>query len=81
MGDNIIIMSRKPASKMIMTAKTLATYLKVHPLTVMRYAREGKIPAFKIGEEWRFHRKYIDRWLKSRLTDNLQTKDRKKLLL
>jgi len=26
-------------------------------------AREGKIPAQKVGRHWRFHRAVMDRWL------------------
>ncbi len=55
-------------NKEIMTAKDVAEYLNLHPLTVHRYAREGKIPAFKIGTDWRFHKKYIERWIKEKLT-------------
>ena len=65
----------------ILTAKEVAEYLKIHPLTVHRYAREGKIPAFKIGTDWRFHKKYIERWIKERSSYSLQVKERRKLLL
>jgi excisionase family DNA binding protein len=58
-------------TKEIMTAKDVAEYLHIHTLTVHKYAREGKIPAFKIGTDWRFHRKYIERWIKQKLTGNL----------
>jgi len=67
--------------KEIMTAKEVASYLKLHPLTVHRYAREGKIPAFKIGTDWRFHKKYIESWIKDKLDSNLQGKDRRKSAL
>jgi excisionase family DNA binding protein len=30
----------------ILTTKQVAEYLHIHPLTVHRYAREGRIPAF-----------------------------------
>ncbi|MCU0665840.1 MAG: helix-turn-helix domain-containing protein [Candidatus Omnitrophica bacterium] len=59
---------KEKKSKEIMTAKDVADYLGLHPLTVHRYARQGKIPAFKIGTDWRFHRKYIERWIKEKLT-------------
>jgi len=70
-----------PKNKEIMTAKEVAEYLNLHPLTVHRYAREGKIPAFKIGTDWRFHKKYIQRWIKEKLACNLQGKEQKKLVL
>jgi len=53
--------------KEIMTAKEVAEYLNIHPLTVHKFAREGKIPAFKIGTDWRFHKKYIERWIKAKM--------------
>lgn len=61
-------------NKQIMTTKEVAHYLNIHPLTVHKYAREGKIPAFKIGTDWRFHKKYIERWIKEKLTCNLSAK-------
>lgn len=64
-----------------MTAKEVATYLHVHPLTVHKYAREGKIPAFKIGTDWRFHKKYIERWIREKLSHNAQDKAAKGSLL
>ena len=67
--------------KEILTAKEVAEYLKIHPLTVHKYAREGKIPAFKIGTDWRFHKKYIERWIKEKSSYVLQPKERRKSLL
>jgi len=64
----------------ILTTKEVADYLHLHPLTVHRYAREGKIPAFKIGTDWRFHKKYIERWIKQKLACNFQDKEHKKTL-
>lgn len=56
--------------KDILTAKELAEYLNIHPFTVHKFAREGKIPAFKIGADWRFHKKLIDKWIKQKTTYN-----------
>jgi excisionase family DNA binding protein len=47
----------------IMTAKELAKYLKLHGITVCKYATEGKIPAVRIGRMWRFDKDAIDRWI------------------
>ncbi len=57
-------------SSEILTAKQVADYLHIHPLTVHRYAREGKIPAFKIGTDWRFHKKYIEKWIEQKTHSN-----------
>ncbi|MDD5130488.1 MAG: helix-turn-helix domain-containing protein [Candidatus Omnitrophica bacterium] len=57
-------------SKEIMTTKEVAQYLSIHPLTVHKYARAGKIPAFKIGTDWRFHRKYLEKWIHQKLVSS-----------
>jgi excisionase family DNA binding protein len=38
----------------LLTPKEAALYLKLNPRTVIRLAREGKIPAIKVGNRWRF---------------------------
>lgn len=63
--------------KEIMTTKEVADYLNIHPFTVNKFAREGKIPAFKIGTDWRFHKEYIERWIREKLDDNLRDKEQK----
>jgi len=63
--------------KEILTAKEVADYLSIHPLTVHKYAREGKIPAFKIGTDWRFHKKYIEMWIRQKLDYNFHDKEQK----
>lgn len=67
--------------KEILTAKEVATYLHLHPLTVHKYAREGKIPAFKIGADWRFHKHYIDQWIKQKVDSNLNGRKQVKAAL
>ena len=47
----------------IMTTNEIAEYLKLHPITIVKYAREGKIPATRIGGTWRFDKEFIDRWI------------------
>lgn len=46
----------------VMTVKELSDYLKVHPSTVYRQLRRGRLPAFKVGSDWRFNVESIDRW-------------------
>jgi excisionase family DNA binding protein len=53
------------SSKKILTAGEMAKYLRIHPYTVKRLAREGKIPGFKIGAQWRFDAQEIDMWRKA----------------
>ena len=48
----------------IMTTKEIANYLKLHEITICKYAGEGKIPAIRIGRVWRFDKEVIDKWIK-----------------
>ena len=43
----------------------VSEYLRFHPHTIRKLAREGKIPAFKVGGQWRFDAQAIDQWQKS----------------
>jgi excisionase family DNA binding protein len=47
----------------ILTLKDIAEYLKVHPSTIYRLLKKKRLPAFKIGRDWRFNRESIDHWL------------------
>ena len=47
----------------VMTSMEAAEYLKMHVKTVCRLAKEGKIPAKKVGSEWRFLKNVLDKWL------------------
>lgn len=67
--------------KIILTAKEVAEYLNIHPLTVHKYAREGKIPAFKIGTDWRFHKRFIEKWIKEKLDYQYEAKERRKTVV
>ena len=65
--------------KEIMTVKDVAEFLSIHPLTVQKLSRAGKIPAFKIGTDWRFHRKYIERWIREKSAENLKDNAQKRI--
>ena len=47
----------------IMTIEEVASYLKVTPQTVYKWAQEGQIPGAKIGKEWRFRKSILDEWI------------------
>ena len=52
--------------KDILEAKEVAEYLHLHLFTVHKLAREGKLPAFKIGNDWRFKRSSLEEWIESK---------------
>ncbi|MBC7333744.1 MAG: helix-turn-helix domain-containing protein [Actinobacteria bacterium] len=47
----------------IMTLEETAKYLKIGKSTLYKMAREDKIPAVKIANQWRFRKEDIDKWL------------------
>ena len=51
-------------SSEIMTLEETAKYLKIGKSTLYKMAREGKIPAVKIANQWRFRKDEIDEWWK-----------------
>lgn len=46
------------------TIDELAKALKLHPYTVRRLCREGKVPGFKFGGQWRFEKKELEKLIK-----------------
>jgi excisionase family DNA binding protein len=47
-----------------LTPGEIAKILKLHPFTVTRLAREGRIPAFKVGGVWRIEKAEFESWVK-----------------
>ncbi|MBN1935287.1 MAG: helix-turn-helix domain-containing protein [Anaerolineae bacterium] len=50
----------------MLTIAQVAKYLKLHELTVRRLAREGELPAFKVGRQWRVKRDLLEKWIGER---------------
>ena len=46
-----------------MTTKEAAAYLKLNYMTVYKLAQRGKIPATKVGGNWRFKKEILDEWI------------------
>ena len=47
----------------ILTVEEVAAYLRLQPQTIYKWAQEKRIPAVKLGKEWRFRKTILDRWL------------------
>jgi len=56
----------------LLTVEEVAGYLKIDRITVYRMLARKKIPAIRVGGQWRFYRKMIDAWLMK--NSNLQKK-------
>lgn len=46
-----------------MDIRQAADYLGISGDTLYRYASEGFVPAFKLGNRWRFKRSLLDAWM------------------
>ena len=47
----------------VLTVRDVATYLRLSQAKVYRLAREGCVPAFRLGRSWRFRKDLIDAWM------------------
>ncbi len=48
----------------ILTAKELGQYLKLSESTIYKLASTGEIPAFKVGDSWRFELEEIQKMIR-----------------
>lgn len=48
-----------------MTLAEVAAYLRLSKDTVYRMASAGKLPASKVGSQWRFRKNDVDQWLET----------------
>ncbi len=46
-----------------MTLREASQYLGISPDTLYKYLSEDRIPAFKLGNRWRFKKDLLDRWM------------------
>jgi excisionase family DNA binding protein len=47
----------------VMDIRTAAAYLGISPDTLYKYALERVVPAFKLGNRWRFKKSRLDEWM------------------
>jgi excisionase family DNA binding protein len=48
----------------ILDADQVGKMLRVHSRTVIRLARQAKLPGFKVGDQWRFRREAIEQYIR-----------------
>ena len=49
----------------VMDIRQASQYLAISPDTLYKYLSEGKLPAFKLGNRWRFKKTTLDRWMET----------------
>ena len=50
----------------VLTVKEVCELLRVHPSTVYKLLRQGKLPSFRVGSEWRFRKDLVMSWMAQR---------------
>jgi excisionase family DNA binding protein len=58
-------MAAGPHEEGFLTTEEVLEYLQVNLRTVYRLIKAGKIPAVRVGRQWRFRKRDIDAWLES----------------
>ena len=53
----------QPVAREVMDIRQASEYLGISGDTLYRYASEGFIPAFKLGNRWRFRKSLLDTWM------------------
>ena len=57
-----------PTDEGFLTTEEVLEYLNVNLRTVYRLIKAGSIPAVRVGRQWRFRKRDLDKWLESRRT-------------
>ncbi len=58
----------------IMDIRQAADYLGISADSLYKYASESFIPAFKLGNRWRFKRSLLERWIEQQSSPEVQGK-------
>ena len=60
-----------PTDEIFLTTEEVLEYLNVNLRTVYRMIRAGRLPAIRVGRQWRFRKRDLDAWLETqRPTDS-----------
>ncbi len=67
-------------SREVMNIRQASQYLGVSPDTLYKYVYEERIPAFKLGNRWKFKKTILDSWMerKSMVGEGRGTKKKPK---
>jgi excisionase family DNA binding protein len=62
-------MDSQPPLEQLLDVKAVAQALRVHPQTVSRLVRSGRLPALRYARHWRFRRADVERWIAGQVHD------------
>jgi excisionase family DNA binding protein len=60
-------------SREVMNIREASEYLGVSPDTLYKYVYEEQIPAFKLGNRWKFKKSRLDQWMDEKSTVSFGT--------
>lgn len=52
--------------KALLTTDQVSKILQIHPFTVLKYIKSGKLKAIKLGRVWRIREEAVDKFLEDR---------------
>jgi excisionase family DNA binding protein len=61
----------------VMNIRQASQYLGVSPDTLYKYVSEEKIPAFKLGNRWKFKKSILDTWMENKSLNAEMSRPRK----
>jgi len=62
-----------PEDEVFLTTEEVLAYLQVNLRTVYRLIKANKIPAVRVGRQWRFRKRDIDAWLNSQRAESARS--------
>ncbi len=68
-GAEMVLVARQgnmADSREVMNIRQASQYLGVSPDTLYKYVGEQRIPAFKLGNRWRFKKSRLDQWMEEK---------------
>ena len=70
-GNGSIFSLRTHPFEPLLDDVQVATLLKVHPKTVQKMARNGELPAIRVGRYWRFLASALNSWIQQSMVKSL----------
>jgi excisionase family DNA binding protein len=62
----------------VMDIREASHYLGVSRETLYKYIYEDRIPAFKLGNRWKFKKTVLDRWMEKQSTRHEERSERRR---
>ncbi len=56
----------------VLTVHDIAVYLRLSEAKVYKLAKEGRLPALRVGRSWRFRKDLVDEWMRREIEHSLR---------